>query len=97
MRLFGIVPIGRQIVGIEFPDARDGVKRLRDNGRSAIIRRWDHMIEIAPEQAGTRYVDRLEVDAGGLTAPIAFFARLFYAHRQKRWRRLARNGFDYSR
>jgi len=31
--------------------------------------------------------------AGMLTPLVAGFARLFYAHRQKRWRALAKNGF----
>jgi len=37
--------------------------------------------------------DRVHIDAGMLTPLVAAFARLFYAHRQKRWRALAKNGF----
>jgi hypothetical protein len=35
----------------------------------------------------------VHIDAGMLTPLVAAFARLFYAHRQKRWRALAKNGF----
>ncbi|MEM8726781.1 MAG: hypothetical protein AAGE86_14795 [Pseudomonadota bacterium] len=93
MLLFGLLPIGEQTIGIEFPPADGNRRILRDNGRGTMIRRWDHWIEIAPEGAGTRYVDRVTVEAGLLTPAIAAFARLVYAHRQRRWRALASSGF----
>jgi len=91
----GFLPVGHQIVGIELPPAEGETEFIRDNGRGALIKVWDHMIELTPEGEGTRYTDRLEVKAGLLTPFVWMFASLFYRHRQKRWRKLVRHGFDY--
>lgn len=95
MYLFGIVPIGWQIIGIEVPEAEGSRRLLRDNGRGPLIRRWDHwiVVEPAPGGQGTTYTDRVHVEAGVLTPLVAAFANRFYAHRQKRWRDLARTDF----
>lgn len=94
MWLFGLVPIGWQAVVISEP-APDGAARfIRDNGYGPLIRGWDHWITIAPGEGGTtHYTDRVEVEAGLLTPLIVAFARVFYAHRQRRWRELARTRF----
>ncbi len=97
MKWRGVLPIGEQIIGIEFPPPKDGRYFVRDNGRSASIRKWDHLMTIEPTGDGrTAYEDRLDLDAGWRTPFVAAFARAFYAHRQGRWARLIDNGFDYS-
>lgn len=94
----GVVPVGRQIIGVSFPDPQNGVRYVRDNGRSRLIRVWDHLIAIAPTPDGRAlYTDTLRLDAGALTPAVALFAERFYRHRQRRWRALADNGFDYDR
>ena len=95
MKIFGI-PSRWQVIGIEFLESDGRTYRLRDNGRGRDIAVWDHMIEVAPAGLGTRYTDRVRVDAGWRTPIIAAFAHFLYSHRQKRWRRLVANGFDYS-
>ncbi len=92
----GILPIGWQMIVIEPQPMRGEVWSMRDNGYGALIKTWDHMIEISPDGAGTHYVDKLTIDAGLLTPVIAIFAGRFYRHRQKRWRRLVSNQFDCS-
>jgi ligand-binding SRPBCC domain-containing protein len=82
------LPLGWQEIRVSFPEAPPPMRRLRDAGRGALAHRWDHVIEIVPEGAGTRYTDRVTVEAGWLTPAIRLFARIFYAHRQRRWRRL---------
>ena len=96
MLLFGVLPIGWQAVVISFPEAEGTSRFVRDNGYGPLIRRWDHWIEIAPDPAHPDkaiYTDRVTIDAGVLTPVVAAFARLFYAHRQGRWRALAADGF----
>ncbi len=94
--LLGVLPVGWQAIKIEPQPMRGDVWSIRDNGHGAMIRTWDHMIEIKPEGDGTRYADRVTIDAGVLTFFVVVFARFFYAHRQRRWRRLIGNGFDYA-
>jgi len=94
MWLFGIIPVGWQAVVISHPAPDDNTRFIRDNGYGPHIKQWDHWIAIAPGDGGTtHYTDRIDIDAGLLTPLIAAFARVFYAHRQRRWRALARTGF----
>jgi hypothetical protein len=96
VKLFGLIPLDDQIVGIEFPDHSGPGYALRDNGRACardggpggLITRWDHTMLVQPDGTGTRYTDRVEVEAGALTGAAALFARTLYRHRQKNWRRL---------
>jgi len=93
LRLFGIIPFGTQwiVTSMHEADGTDWPKRLRDNGHSALISRWDHWITVMPEpNGGTHYSDEVEVSAGALTPPIWAFAQIFYWHRQRRWRGLAK-------
>lgn len=92
MKLFGFLPLGEQIIDISLPSALPDCFALRDNGRSRLIPRWDHLITIEATEDGTRYSDWVEIEAGWRTPFVALFARLFYAHRQRRWRRLAASG-----
>ena len=94
LRLFGIIPFGTQwiVTSMHEADGTDWPKRLRDNGHSALISRWDHWITVMPEpNGGTHYSDEVEVSAGALTPFIWAFAQIFYWHRQRRWRGLAKS------
>ncbi|BDW81000.1 hypothetical protein MACH24_04380 [Erythrobacter sp. Dej080120_24] len=96
MFLFGVIPLGWQAIVITLPEPEGNSRFVRDNGYSLLIRRWDHWITIEPAGDGTRtrYTDTVHVDAGLLTPLIAGFAKVFYAHRQRRWRALARRDFS---
>jgi hypothetical protein len=97
MWLFGILPMGRQWVGIEEIKLPPGHYGIRDNGTGDLVRVWDHVITIEPiDQGRCRYTDRVDVKAGLLTPFIWTFARIFYAHRQRRWRVLIGRNFAYA-
>lgn len=90
--LFGFIPLGPQwIVPSLHPPAQGSwPQRLRDNGYSWIVPRWDHWIAVTPDADGeTHYQDTVDVDAGVLTPVVGLFANIFYRHRQRRWRALA--------
>jgi hypothetical protein len=88
--LGGLLPLGRQWIDISRHGGPDGGFRMRDNGSGDLARRWDHWITITPDDAGgCAYTDDVEIDAGLLTPLVWSFAKLFYAHRQRRWRALA--------
>lgn len=93
LRLFGFIPFGTQwiVTSLNEPETGEWPKRLRDNGYSALIAKWDHWITVAPDaDGGTHYSDDVEISAGILTPFICGFAQIFYWHRQRRWRGLAR-------
>jgi hypothetical protein len=93
LRLFGWLPFGRQAVVISFPPVESGFC-VRDAGHSRLIAQWDHVITITEVDGQVRYRDTVEIRAGALTPVVWAFAQVFYRHRQRRWRALARHGFD---
>lgn len=100
LKLFGFIPAGKQWINISFPKASSPQGRqayqVRDNGSGALAAKWDHLITLAETEDGkTRYTDQVDIQASLLTPIIWLFAQYFYRHRQRRWRRLARNGFDF--
>lgn len=93
LRFFGVLPFGTQwiVTSVHEPENGEWPKRLRDDGHSAMIRKWDHWITVMPNPDGsTDYNDEVHISAGVLTPFIWAFAQLFYRHRQRRWRGLAR-------
>jgi hypothetical protein len=94
LRLFGVVPFGKQAIVISMPPTETGFS-MRDAGYSALITTWDHLITITPQGNGCRYRDRVDVRAGMLTPFVWLFAQLFYRHRQRRWRAIVARNFAY--
>ena len=94
LRLFGVAPFGKQAIVIAMPPTETGFT-VRDAGHSALITTWDHRITITAHGSRCHYRDRVEVRAGVLTPFIWLFAQWFYRHRQRRWRALVANNFDY--
>lgn len=89
LRLFGFLPMGPQWIVISMEGGNGQPFTVRDNGHSPIIRKWDHWIFIEPIGGSScRYTDRVDVEAGLLTPLITLFAKIFYAHRQRRWQKL---------
>lgn len=86
--LFGVVPWSRHrltVVEIDH-DAR----RFRSDEGGGAVRSWRHLIEVTPlDDRRCAYRDEIEIEAGLLTRPVAWFAHVFYRHRQRRWRSLA--------
>ena len=87
MFAFHFLPIGKQIVGIEFPQKSDHWV-LRDNGSGSIAKTWDHLIFFRIEEAELGYTDEVSIDAGLNTGRIYIYAFIFYSYRQMRWRKL---------
>jgi hypothetical protein len=88
-RLFGILPMATRTLIFERIDQES--REIQTREFDALIRRWDHRIQVQPAGQGTcRYTDDVEIQAGVLTPVVWLFAQWFYRHRQKRWRRVAR-------
>ncbi len=86
--LGGVIPFSRHRIRVAELDDRARVLRSDESGGA--IRSWRHDIHVEPVEGGrTRYTDVIHIDAGPLTLPVTAFAWVFYAIRQRRWRRLA--------
>ena len=85
----GVLPFSRH--HLQVADINDAAMTLRSQERGGPIRRWNHDIVVTPVD-GSRcsYRDRIDIDAGVLTAVVVGYARWFYRTRQRRWRALAK-------
>jgi ligand-binding SRPBCC domain-containing protein len=86
--LFGVLPLTRHTIRV----ARIDPARLTltSDEHGGPIRSWVHDIVLEPlDEHRTRYTDRVRIEAGWATLPVAGFAWLFYRLRQARWRRFA--------
>jgi len=92
--LFGFIPLGKQAIVISYPETAEGFS-VQDNGHSMLIKKWDHRITIQPSGNGTLYRDHVTIEAGVFTFFVWVFAHIFFRHRQRRWRQLVANGFNY--
>lgn len=87
--LFRVVPWSRHHLRIHRIDDEHRTLESREHGGA--VRTWNHVITVTPLDGDRcRYEDVIDIDAGVLTPVVATFARIFYAHRQRNWRRLAR-------
>jgi hypothetical protein len=87
--LFGFVPFSRHHLRVELIDESARVLSSREFG--GVIRTWNHDIVITPiDHANCLYRDRIEIEAGIMTAVVGLYARWFYRTRQRRWRVVAK-------
>ena len=84
VRLFGFLPFGKHTMVFTYPEKCS----IRDNGYSALCKRWDHLMTVTPTKDGCLYTDCAEVEAGILTPFIWLFAQAMYRFRQHSWRKL---------
>lgn len=97
MLIFGVLPMGTQVIRIHREEGLAGDRSARslvDMGEGDLVKAWHHRIRVVPESAGTtHYTDSVVVEAGPPTLFVWMFAQVFYRHRQRRLRDLARGGF----
>ena len=95
--LFGVLPVGSQVIRVHREEEQEGeppARSLVDMGEGDLAKTWHHRVRVVPERAGTTlYTDSVVVEAGPLTLFVWMFAQVFYRHRQRRLRALARGGF----
>ena len=90
LRLAGRVGIGEHTIDPQPSGGGDEV--WHDAGHSALIRVWDHRIELQDHYGMTRCTDVVEVRAGALTPVAWLFAQVFHRHRQRRLNRIVARG-----
>lgn len=86
---FSFIPLGVHTLKFESIDAAR--RRISTRESNYFVRKWDHVISVNRAPGGrTHYSDEIEIDAGLLTPIVWLYANIFYRHRQRRWRRIAR-------
>lgn len=87
--LHGFIPAGERSL---FFERIDPVRHeIQSREQDPLAKKWDHLIRIERSpQGATVYTDEIDLDAGILTPVIWAWATLFYRHRQRKWRVLAK-------
>ena len=84
-RLLGLISFGvHEISVVRF--SQDGIYTNEGNPHVPV---WNHEILLEEvDETHTRYTDRVEIGAGWKTPFVVLWAKLFYAHRQRKWYKL---------
>lgn len=91
LRLLGILPLGLHTVLLETVDPAAYMMQTREHSRLLPV--WNHKITIERiDEGSSRYTDTLELAAGWRTDFVYLFAKIFFRHRHRRWRRLLKRG-----
>ena len=89
LRLFGFIPFGIHTIRI----TRFDPDRISSREGNKHVPVWNHEILLVPiDENHTAYTDRVEIRAGWKTLFIWLWAKAFYAHRQRKWITLLKEG-----
>ena len=87
--LFGLIPFGIHTIRIVRLDP-EGISSREGNRHVPV---WNHDILLVPiDENHTEYTDRVEIRAGWKTIFIWLWSKAFYAHRQRKWIRMLKEG-----
>lgn len=83
-KVFGVLPFGVHTITVkEFDSSSCSVYTNEHNPHVPV---WNHRILLEHiNDNTTRYTDEVEVYAGWKTPFVVFWAKRFYAHRQRKW------------
>jgi hypothetical protein len=84
--LFGFIPLGIHTINVLYCCENLGIGTEEYNSHISV---WNHRIYL--ESLGgkrTRYTDEVEIEAGWKTPIVALWAKAFYSHRQRKWKKL---------
>jgi hypothetical protein len=96
IKLFGVMPMGKQTIDTTFTQRPGGVKMMIDSGSPqagmlTVIKDWDHRMAVsASSNSTTLYRDRLKIKAGVLTPFVFLPLWVFWQYRGIKLRRLAK-------
>lgn len=86
---YGILPFGKHDIFLERVDPL--AMEIQSREKNKIVKVWDHLIRIEPvSEKRVKYTDEIVVYAGVLTWFVARWSAMFYRHRQRKWRKIAR-------
>ncbi|MBP3541132.1 MAG: hypothetical protein J6K72_04865 [Clostridia bacterium] len=86
-QLFGALPLGIHTIRVMRFDQAAGIIYTEESNSHVPV--WNHKIILKPiNHNHTGYTDEVEIHAGRKTPFVCLWAKLFYAHRQRKWIRL---------
>jgi len=88
-KIFNFIPFGVHTIKItDFDSESLEISSKESNSHVPV---WNHKIYIKPvDSTHTKYMDKVEIDAGWKTTFIYMWAKLFYSHRHRKWKKIIR-------
>ncbi|WP_099203981.1 hypothetical protein [Scatolibacter rhodanostii] len=87
LKMMGLVPFGLHEIRVSLFDENSYEIYTNENNPHVPI--WNHRISLeAIADNLVRYTDEVEINAGWKTIFVYLWAKCFYAHRQRKWKKL---------
>ncbi|MBQ1971566.1 MAG: hypothetical protein II223_03885 [Treponema sp.] len=91
-KLFALIPFGVHTIKVIQFDIEKGIYTQEGNKHVPV---WNHKIILEKiDENTTKYTDIVEIQAGGKTLFVYLWANCFYAHRQRKWKRLLKRKIE---
>ena len=91
-KLFALIPFGVHTIKVIQFDKEKGIYTQEGNKHVPV---WNHKIILEKiDENTTKYTDIVEIQAGWKTLFVYLWANCFYAHRQRKWKRLLKRKIE---
>ena len=91
-KLFALIPFGVHTIKVIQFDIEKGIYTQEGNKHVPV---WNHKIILEKiDEKTTKYTDIVEIQAGWKTLFVYLWANCFYAHRQRKWKRLLKRKIE---
>lgn len=91
-KLFALIPFGVHTIKVIQFDIEKGIYTQEGNKHVPV---WNHKIILEKiDENTTKYTDIVEIQAGWKTLFVYLWANCFYAHRQRKWKRLLKRKIE---
>lgn len=91
-KLFALIPFGVHTITVIQFDIEKGIYTQEGNKHVPV---WNHKIILEKiNENTTKYTDIVEIQAGWKTLFVYLWANSFYAHRQRKWKRLLKRNIE---
>ena len=91
-KLFALIPFGVHTIKVIQFDMEKGIYTQEGNKHVPV---WNHKITLEEiDENTTKYTDIVEIQAGWKTLFVYLWANCFYAHRQRKWKRLLKRNIE---
>lgn len=91
-KLFALIPFGVHTIKVMQFDIEKGIYTQEGNKHVPV---WNHKIILEKiDENTTKYTDIVEIQAGWKTLFVYLWANCFYAHRQRKWKRLLKRNIE---
>lgn len=91
-KLFALIPFGVHTIKVIQFDIEKGIYTQEGNKHVPV---WNHKIILEKiDENTTKYTDIVEIQAGWKTIFVYLWANSFYAHRQRKWKRLLKRKIE---